>query len=101
MVEAIELNHRVLGICLSKRSKTIGNDNGWLSGALRLFRRRVGISQTSLKSFPPETPWQKVAGIGNVLRHNYENIAAPFIWKLVQADLPEIGEICRAELAVE
>jgi uncharacterized protein with HEPN domain len=36
-----------------------------------------------------------------VLRHNYENIAAPFIWKLVQADLPEIGEICRAELAVE
>jgi uncharacterized protein with HEPN domain len=36
-----------------------------------------------------------------VLRHNYENIAAPVIWKLVQADLPEIGRICRAELAAE
>jgi hypothetical protein len=24
----------------------------------------------------PEIPWQKAAGIGNVLRHNYESIAA-------------------------
>ena len=54
-----------------------------------------------LKARHPAIPWQKVAGIGNVLRHNYEKIAAPVIWKLVQADLPEIGKICRAELAVE
>ena len=30
-----------------------------------------------LKTRHPEIPWPKVAGIGNVLRHNYENIAAP------------------------
>jgi hypothetical protein len=30
----------------------------------------------------PEIPWQKVAGIGNILRHNYESIAAPVLWKL-------------------
>jgi hypothetical protein len=29
------------------------------------------------KARHPEMPWQKVATIGNVLRHNYENIAAP------------------------
>ena len=27
-----------------------------------------------LKARHPEIPWQKVTGIGNVLRHNYENI---------------------------
>ena len=27
-----------------------------------------------LKARRPEIPWTKVAGIGNVLRHNYENI---------------------------
>jgi len=32
-----------------------------------------------LKARHPEIPWEKVAGIGNVLRHNYERIAAPVI----------------------
>jgi len=40
-----------------------------------------------------------VAGIGNVLRHDYERIAAPVLWKLVRADLPTLEEACRSELA--
>jgi uncharacterized protein with HEPN domain len=54
-----------------------------------------------LKARNPEIPWEKVAGIGNVLRHNYESIAAPVIWKLVQADLPALEKACRGELAAE
>ena len=54
-----------------------------------------------LKARNPEIPWQKVAGIGNVLRHNYESIAAPVLWKLVQADLPTLERACRSELAAE
>lgn len=51
-----------------------------------------------LKARHPEIPWRKVAGIGNVLRHDYETIAAPVLWKLVQADLPALESVCRAEL---
>jgi uncharacterized protein with HEPN domain len=54
-----------------------------------------------LKARNPAIPWQKVAGIGNVLRHNYESIAAPVLWKLVQADLPTLEKACRSELAAE
>jgi uncharacterized protein with HEPN domain len=54
-----------------------------------------------LKARNPEIPWQKVAGIGNVLRHNYESIAAPVLWKLVEADLPTLEKVCRCELARE
>lgn len=54
-----------------------------------------------LKARNPEIPWQKVAGIGNVLRHNYENIAAAVLWKLAQADLPTLEKTCRSELAAE
>jgi len=50
-----------------------------------------------LKARHPEIPWPKVAGIGNVLRHDYESIAAPVIRKLVQADLPLLERACRAE----
>jgi len=52
-----------------------------------------------LKARHPEIPWQKVAGIGNVLRHDYETIAAPVMWKLAQVDLPILESACQTELA--
>lgn len=52
-----------------------------------------------LKARHPEIPWTKVAGIGSVLRHDYERIAPEVIWKLVTADLPILEAACRDELA--
>jgi uncharacterized protein with HEPN domain len=54
-----------------------------------------------LKARHPEIPWAKVAGIGNVLRHDYESISAPVMWKLVQEDLSPLETVCREELARE
>jgi uncharacterized protein with HEPN domain len=51
-----------------------------------------------LKLRHPEIPWAKVAGIGNVLRHEYEGISAPVMWKLVQDDLTPLERVCREEL---
>jgi uncharacterized protein with HEPN domain len=42
-----------------------------------------------------------VAGIGNVLRHSYESISPPIMWKLVREDLPSLEKICREELITE
>jgi uncharacterized protein with HEPN domain len=52
-----------------------------------------------LKERNPEIPWRKVAGIGNVIRHNYQRIAADVLWKLALEDLPALERVCRAELA--
>ena len=54
-----------------------------------------------MKAKHPAIPWSKVAGIGNVLRHNYEDIEASVLWKLVREDLPELEQVCREELARE
>jgi uncharacterized protein with HEPN domain len=54
-----------------------------------------------LKARHPEIPWQMVAGIGNVLRHNYEGVAAPVMWKLAQADLGALEKVCQEELEAE
>jgi len=54
-----------------------------------------------LKARHPEIPWAKVAGIGNILRHDYESISAPVMWKLVQDDLPPSETVCGEELARE
>jgi uncharacterized protein with HEPN domain len=46
-------------------------------------------------------PWPKVAGIGNVLRHDYEHIAYDVLWRVVHDDLPTLERVCREELAAE
>jgi uncharacterized protein with HEPN domain len=51
-----------------------------------------------LKSRHPHIPWRKIAGIGNVLRHDYGRVSAPVIWKLVVEDLPILEKSCRQEL---
>jgi uncharacterized protein with HEPN domain len=46
-------------------------------------------------------PWQQIARIGNIIRHNYERIAYDILWNVVRLDLPELDRICREELAAE
>ncbi len=73
-----------------------------------LVERGVEIISEASRHLPVEMkaryadiPWQKIAGIGNVLRHDYENIAAPLMWKLAHDDLPLLEKVCRAELDAE
>jgi uncharacterized protein with HEPN domain len=40
-------------------------------------------------------PWRKVAGIGNVIRHDYQRVAPDVLWKLVYDDLPTLEKVCR------
>jgi uncharacterized protein with HEPN domain len=51
-----------------------------------------------LKMRRPNIPWSKVAGIGNILRHDYSHIAPDVLWKLTQDDLPILYDVCRKEL---
>jgi uncharacterized protein with HEPN domain len=50
-----------------------------------------------LKTRHPEIPWKKVAGIGNIFRHDYGNIAAPVLWALVRDNLPLLLKVCLEE----
>jgi uncharacterized protein with HEPN domain len=43
-----------------------------------------------LKDRNRDIPWRKVAGIGNVIRHDYERVARDVLWKLVRDDLPAL-----------
>jgi uncharacterized protein with HEPN domain len=55
----------------------------------------------SLKARHPEIPWTKVAGIGNVLRHEYERIAAGVLWSVAHGDLLPLEKACKTELEGE
>jgi uncharacterized protein with HEPN domain len=51
-----------------------------------------------LKARRPEIPWRKVAGIGNVLRHEYEHTAPEVLWGVVHGDLMIFEQVCREDL---
>jgi uncharacterized protein with HEPN domain len=55
----------------------------------------------ALKARHPSIPWPKVAGIGNVLRHDYEHVPHDVLWRVVCDDLPPLEKVCREELAAE
>lgn len=52
-----------------------------------------------LKARHPEIPWPKVAGIGNILRHEYERTAYDVLWHVAHDDLSKLEKVCRDELA--
>jgi len=54
-----------------------------------------------IKARHREIPWPKVAGIGNVIRHDYERVAPDVLWVVAHDHLPEIEKVCREELARE
>jgi uncharacterized protein with HEPN domain len=48
-----------------------------------------------LKVRHPTLPWKQMAGAGNVYRHDYEDVAARYVWDTLKGDLP------RLRLAIE
>ena len=79
IIEAIE---RIRGVLENISLEMFENDwpRQWLvERGVEIISEASRHLTDDLKARRPEIPWQKVAGIGNVLRHDYESIAAPVI----------------------
>ena len=52
-----------------------------------------------LKARHPSIAWRQMAGAGNVYRHDYEDVAAQYVWDTVQRALPPLRAVIEQELA--
>jgi uncharacterized protein with HEPN domain len=52
-----------------------------------------------LKARHPSIAWKEIAGAGNVYRHDYEDVAAHYVWDTVQRDLPQLRSVIADELS--
>jgi uncharacterized protein with HEPN domain len=52
-----------------------------------------------LKARHPHIVWKQMAGAGNVYRHDYEDVAAHFVWNTVQDALPPLKVVIEEELS--
>ena len=101
IIEAVELiRSEMAGVTLQtfepdKRKR-------WLvERGVEIFSEASRHPSDELKARHPEIPWSKVAGIGNVLRHEHERVAHDVLWRVVRDDLLPLETVCRAELARE
>src|SRR5438045_7917123 len=51
-----------------------------------------------LKARHPAIAWKQMAGAGNVYRHDYEDVAAEFVWETVGRALPPLRGVIEVEL---
>jgi uncharacterized protein with HEPN domain len=52
-----------------------------------------------LKERHPDISWKQMAGAGNVYRHDYEEVAAEFVWNTVRQALPPLRIVVETEIA--
>jgi uncharacterized protein with HEPN domain len=54
---------------------------------------------SALRDRHPELPWRAIMGIGNVYRHDYDNVAEEFVWRTVNQSLEPLLIVIESEIA--
>lgn len=57
-----------------------------------------GVPDRSKLLFP-SVPWSEIAGIGNILRHEYHRVEPLIIWNITASHLPTLAHAVEALLA--
>jgi uncharacterized protein with HEPN domain len=101
IIEAIELiRSEMAGVTLNAFEPD--RRKRWLvERGLEIISEASRHLPAALKARHANIPWPKVAGIGNVLRHDYEHVAHDVLWHVVCDDLPALENVCREELVAE
>ena len=52
----------------------------------------------TLKLRHPAIDWRRLAGVGNVYRHDYDRVDPYLVWRTIEARIPELRRVVEGEL---
>lgn len=58
----------------------------------------IKIGETRMTEIAPNTPFAKIRGMGNILRHEYDGIDRETVYRTVKDDLPLLRDACAKAL---
>jgi len=64
---------------------------------LEIVSEAVRRLPDDLKSRHPDVPWKRIAGAGNIYRHDYEDVLASILWDTVRDHLHTLENAVRQE----
>ncbi len=82
-------------------AETFANDRTKLYATIRCLEIISEASRhlsAEFKNRNPTLPWMQIAGAGNIYRHDYEDVAASFVWVVLEDHLPPLRHVIAQEL---
>jgi uncharacterized protein with HEPN domain len=67
--------------------------------ALEIISEAARRLPQSLRDRSPELPWRAIMGIGNIYRHDYDNVAEDYVWRTVHESLEPLLVVVAREIA--
>jgi uncharacterized protein with HEPN domain len=58
--------------------------------ALEIISEATRRLPPELQQRHPSLPWRAIMGVGNIFRHNYDNVAERQVWRTVRESLPSL-----------
>jgi uncharacterized protein with HEPN domain len=89
----IDIREEIAGIRgLTKEADLAAFSASWamkraVEHALLIVAEAAKNLPQSMKDARPEVPWQKIHGLGNLLRHEYRHIDPEVLWSIVTGPL--------------
>jgi uncharacterized protein with HEPN domain len=65
---------------------------------LKITEAAVRLGEGTMGEVAPDVPLHVLRGFGNALRHDYDQIDLPTLWRTVKNDLPMLRSRCRRAL---
>lgn len=68
---------------------------------LEIIGEAVKNLSEAVRGRRPQMPWRRIAGLRDVLVHQYFGVSLPLVWEVVERDLPELRAAIETLLAEE
>ncbi len=68
--------------------------------ALEIISEACRRLPDDLRDRHPQLPWRSIRDVGNFYRHQYDNVAASYVWETVSVHLPPLLAVVLAEIRI-
>lgn len=66
--------------------------------ALEIISEAARRLPASLRERHHQLPWRAIMGVGNVYRHDYDNVAEEYVWRTIHQGLEPLAAVVAVEI---